>query len=166
MSVKKTIAIVGATENPGKEIANQFAFSGYRLLLVSNDINKLKQLTADIAVRKPKAEIDSIECVKDGCWEADIIILAVSYDKIKEVARLMKEVATQKIVVTILGEEGIETELKKILPHSKLVKVSGILQSKEIMVGGEDNTVNEEISLIFNEAGYHTTIENHSLRSN
>lgn len=162
----KTIAIVGATENPGKEIADQFAFTGYRLLLVSNDIIKLQQLTADIAGRKPKAEIEAIECVKDGCWEADIIILAVSYDKTEEVAKLMKEVATQKIVVVVSNGEEVETCLKKNLPYSKLVRVSGILNSKEILISGEDDAVNEEISEIFDQAGYHTTIGDHSLQSN
>lgn len=162
----KTIAIVGATENPGKEIANQFAFTGYRLLLVSNDAVKLQQLTEDIAARKPKAEIDTIECVKDGCWEADIIILAVSYNKTEEVAKLMKEVATQKIVVIVSDEEGMKACLKKNLPYSKLVKVSGFQQSKEVLISGEDNSINEEISQIFNHAGYNTTIENHSLQSN
>jgi 8-hydroxy-5-deazaflavin:NADPH oxidoreductase len=103
---------------------------------------------------KPTAEIDTIECVKDGCWEADIIILVVASHEEKMVAEMMKEVATQKIVVSISGEENEHEELQKILPYSKLVYVSNILESKKIFISGKDKEANEEISIIFLNAGY------------
>ena len=155
MSVKKTIAIVGATEKNGTEITTRFAQTDYRLLLVSNDINKLTQLSKNISENKPKAEIDSIECVKDGCWEADIIILAVPSHEEKIVAEMMKEVATQKIVVSMSCQESQNIELQHLLPYSKLVKISGISQSKDISIEGNDEEANEEISNIFQNAGYH-----------
>ncbi|MEO5649295.1 MAG: NAD(P)-binding domain-containing protein [Ginsengibacter sp.] len=158
MSAQKTIAIVGATGNPGNEIACQFAFTGYRLLLISNDISKLIQLKEGITCKEPKAEIDAIECVKDGCWEADIIILAVAVHEEKEVAEMMKEVATQKIVVDVSNEEKAGEYLQQILPYSKLVMVSGNLSAKEMVISGEDGEVNEEIAEIFNQAGYYSTI--------
>lgn len=157
MSVKKTIAIVGATEKSGIEITSQFAFTDYRLLLVSNNMIQLTQLLKNIRGKKPTAEIDTIECVKDGCWEADIIVLAVPASNEKEVAEMMKEVATQKMVVSISGEKN--EVLQQILPYSKLVKVSNILQSKEIFISGKDEEANEEILKIFLDAGYQPTIE-------
>jgi 8-hydroxy-5-deazaflavin:NADPH oxidoreductase len=160
MSVKKTIAIVGATEKNGTEITTRFAQTDYRLLLVSNDISKLTQLSKNISENKPTAEIDSIECVKDGCWEADIIILAVPSHEEKIVAEMMKEVATQKIVVSISCEESQNVELRHLLPYSKLVKVSGTLQLNNISIEGDDNEANEEIVNIFHSAGYHAVIAN------
>ena len=158
MSVKKTIAIVGATEKEGTEITNQFARTDYRLLLVSNDTNQLTQLLKNITAKKPTAEIDTIECIKDGCWEADIIILAVAPSEENKVAELIKEVSTQKIVVTISDVKNVNNVLQKILPYSKMVSISIGFQSKEIFITGEDNEANEEVLTAFNHAGYHATI--------
>ena len=160
MSVKRTIAIVGATENAGIDLTTQFSDTDYRLLLVSNDADQLAQLSKMITQKKPKAEIDTIECVKDGCWEADIIILAVPSHQEKEVAEMMKEVATQKIVISLSDDENEYGALGRLLPYSKLVKVGNILQSKEICISGNDQEANKEIVNIFQQAGYHPSITN------
>jgi len=152
MAVKKTIAIVGATEKAGAEIAERFSFMPYRLLLVSNNEEELSELFREISKHNPTAEIDTIGCVKDGCWEADIIILAVAGCEEKHAAEMMKEVATQKIVVA-LSNAGVE----QVLQHSKIVTVTGDLFSNEIFITGNDEAVNEEIVKIFNQAGYDTS---------
>ena len=149
MAVKKTIAIVGATEKEGIRIANQFACMPYRFLFISNKIIELEEITNNILEKNPDAEIEILECVKEGCWEADIIILAVPAEQNQKVAGLIKEVATQKIVVEISDKEKDVNELRTILPYSKLVRVSGNFQLKEMVIDGEDNTVNEEIKEIF-----------------
>ena len=154
MSVKKTIAIVGATESKASDIVYQFAKSDFRLLLISNDVTSLSLLSENIMSTNPQAEIDFVECVKDGCWEADVIILATSFDEEKYVAELMKEVATQKIVVSISDERNSHDALQQILPHSKLVKVSFTFHSNAILVSGFDEEANSEISEIFEKAGY------------
>jgi predicted dinucleotide-binding enzyme len=154
MSVKKTIAIVGATEKTGREIANRFMQADYRLLLVSNNKDQLDYLSATINDKKPKAEIDSIDCVKDGCWEADIIVLTLPFYEEKKAAEMIKEVATQKIVVSISDDENINGTLQQLLPYSRLVKVSDILNSKKIFISGDDEIANEEVSTIFKLAGY------------
>jgi predicted dinucleotide-binding enzyme len=158
MSVKKTIAIVGATEKTGKIIAEKFSSLPYRLLLISNDSNELQKLSQDISGKRPVAEIDTIDCVKDGCWEADIIILAVAHCDENEAVEKMKEVATQKIVAEVSNKNDPAKDLQKMLPYSKLVKVSGDFDSEEVDISGEDEAVNEEISSIFNQAGFHSAI--------
>lgn len=155
MSVKKTIAIVGATEKTGREIAMGFMQADYRLLLVSNNKDQLDYLSTSINDKKPKAEIDSIDCVKDGCWEADIIILTLPFYEEKKAAEMIKEVATQKIVVSISDDENINETLQQLLPYSRLVNVSGISNSKKIFISGDDEEANEEVSTIFKRAGYH-----------
>ena len=154
MAHKKSIAIIGATEKNGEEIATQLSQGEYDLLLISNDKEALDHLSEKMKARPSKAEIYFIECVKDGCWEADIIILAVSHNEEKELAKLMKEVATQKIVVDFSNEENAGNELCSILPYSKLVKISGDFTSKEILISGNDEAANKEISEIFIQAGY------------
>lgn len=160
MAVKKTIAIVGATETNGRRIANQFACMPYRLLFISNKIDELEKLANLISKKYPEAEIESLECVKDGCWEADIIIMAVSSEESQKVAELIKEVATQKIVVEISEKEKCLNELRQTLPYSKLVMVSGNFKEKEIVVSGDDGSVTEEIKNIFCQAGYKATKSN------
>ena len=85
-------------------------------------------------------------------------MLAVPCAEKKGVAELMHEVATQKIVVVFSNEERDAEELSKFLPYSKLVRVSGDIHTKSIIINGNDEAVNEEISEIFNEAGYHVSI--------
>lgn len=160
--MKKTIAIVGATKNPGKAIVKKFASMPYRLLLISNEVSELNNLRSEMSAMHPEAEIEALDCVKDGCWEADIIILAVPAENMKQVAERIKEVATQKIVVEIFTENDIREEVSKILPYSKLVNISQGLQS-EIIISGDNNTVNEEISMIFKQAGYNRVIIESSL---
>ncbi|MGN6530328.1 MAG: NAD(P)-binding domain-containing protein [Ginsengibacter sp.] len=148
MAVKKTIAIVGATEKAGAQIVKRFSCTPYRLLLVSDNAEQLSRLFEDISKQNPTAEIDTVECVKDGCWEADIIILAVDRCDEKHTAEMMKEVATQKIVVALSN-----AELEQLLPYSKVVSILDI-SAGEIIISGKDVTVNEEIVKIFNQAGY------------
>jgi hypothetical protein len=162
MSVKKTIAIVGATEETGKIIAKSFSSLPYRLLLISNELNELQNLSQNILVKKPVAEIETIGCVKDGCWEADIIILSVPQCEEKDAVEKMKEVSTQKIVAEVSDESCPPKDLQKLLPYSKLVKISGDFDSKKIYIRGEDEAVNEEIISIFNQAGFSIkSISNH-----
>ncbi|MEO9003362.1 MAG: NAD(P)-binding domain-containing protein [Ginsengibacter sp.] len=157
---KKTIAIVGATEIKGMEIAFLFTENGYRLLLISNNTEKLSHLSESITAGSPNTEIDTLECVKDGCWEADVIILAVTCSEEYLVAGLIKEVATQKIVVSVSNERNLHEDLQQILPYSRLVKIIFIPDSKEIIIKGNDEEANEEISEIFKHAGYSSTISN------
>ena len=159
MGVKKAIAIVGATETAGRVIVNQFASMPYRLLLISHQPEKLNELTEKINKQYPGAEIESLECVKDGCWEADIIIIAVEAAEEKKVAELIKEVATQKIVLVVSQNENECKELEKVLPYSKIVKAFINQEKKEIFLSGSCETVNEEISKIFIQAGYNTILQ-------
>lgn len=159
MAIKKTIAIVGATETAGRAIVDQVAFMPYRLLLISHQPEKLKELTEKITKKYPGAEVESLECVKEGCWEADIIIIAVEAAEEKKVAELMKEVATQKIVVVVSQNENECKELDKVLPYSKIVKAFINLGKKEIFLSGSGETVNEEILEIFKQAGYNTILQ-------
>jgi predicted dinucleotide-binding enzyme len=150
--MKKTIAIVGATEKNGKEIVMKLAPMPYRLLLISNELTELDRLKNNLSLKHPYAETEALDCIKDGCWEADIIILAVPPEAKQEVAERIKEVATQKIVVNVFNSKDNSLELKKILPYSKLVGVSG--NFPELKIHGDDKTVNEEIQQIFNLAGF------------
>ena len=135
MQTKQSIAIVGATGSMGAAISEALAKGPFRLLLHAPKKDKLKTLTQKIRKAFPSAEVEAIDCSFNASWEADIIILAVPYDVEKELALKIKQVANQKIVVSISnplnhsydrlvtapGSSAAE-ELQKLLPNSKVVK--------------------------------------------
>ena len=119
----------------GAAISKSLARGHYRLLLCSTQQQKAETLVAEIKAANPEADVEAIDCSEQACWEADIIIAAVPYHAEKEVAAKIREVANQKIVVSIanpLNEtyDGLLTapdtsaaeELQKLLPNSKVIK--------------------------------------------
>lgn len=135
MHTKQTITIIGSTGNMGAAIARSLAKGPYRLLLIANNKEKLATLINDIKSKNPGADVETIDCSVDGSWEADIIIAAVPYSAEKEIAEKIREVANQKIVISIAnpmnetydslvtpaGSSAAE-ELQKLLPNSKVIK--------------------------------------------
>ena len=85
--------------------------------------------------------------MRDGCWEADIIILDISDDEQQEVVELIKEVATQKIVVSFSENEN--NELQALLKYSKVVKVFNAINSPALSFWGKDQDAVLEASGIF-----------------
>jgi hypothetical protein len=135
MAARKTIAIIGASGDMGSAIAKSLINSDYRLLLMSREKSKLAKLATYLKRKTSTAEVDIIDCEKEACWEADIILLAVPYSVEEEVAKKIREVATQKVVISIsnplnenydhiITAQGTSSaeELQNVLPHSKVVK--------------------------------------------
>ena len=119
----------------GSAISKSIAKGPYRLLLKATKQEWLDELVKEIRAEQPDAEVEAVVCSTEASWEADIIILAVPYAAEKEVVAKIKEVANQKIVISIanpLNEtyDGLVTapgtsaaeELQKLLPNSKVIK--------------------------------------------
>jgi len=125
--VKKTIAIIGAGAEMGAAIADKLSERNYRLLLVSNEIDHKFQIVQNIKQNNLNTEVEIVDCAKEGCWEADIIILALPYHKLKKVIEKINEVVTQKIVVIISDENESSfsynkaQKLQQLLPYSTIV---------------------------------------------
>lgn len=168
MAVKKTIAIIGASGQTGAAIANKLAAANCRLLLLSNGNDESSQLSNYIKGEIPGAEVEVTDCVKDGCWEADIIFLPGPYQKDKEAIEKVREVATQKIVVCF-SNPGFNTsfvpheagELQRSLPYSKVVAVFNDPLSMEAFLTGDDGEAVEIIAGILRTAGYHLSGTGH-----
>lgn len=131
MAVKKTIAIVGATSKAGSALAKKLAFEPFRILIISQDQHRLSELEDAIKTTSPQAEVEKIDCIKEACWEADIIILAVDPVTQRDASEKIKQVATQKIVMHFIDEDISDIlqiqsaeELKAALPYSKIFTVN------------------------------------------
>jgi 8-hydroxy-5-deazaflavin:NADPH oxidoreductase len=183
MATKKTIAIIGATGHMGSAIAKSLAKGNYRLLLFAHDQAKVQELIDEIKSTNVDADLDSMGCPFDASWEADIIIPAVNYQVEKEVAERIKEVATQKIVISIsnpLNEQydGLITsantsaaeELQQYLPDSKVVKAFNtvfaadftqtVIDGKlvDVLIAGNDEESVRAVSDVVADAGFNPVV--------
>ena len=183
MATKNTIAIIGASGNMGSAIAKNLAKGNYRLLLFANQKEKIQRLSNEIKKLNPSADIDCVGCPFDASWEADIIIPAVPYTMEEEVAEKIKQVATQKIVVSIsnpLNENynGLLTspdrsaaeELQNYLPDSNVVKAFNtvfasdfsqpVIDGKQVdsFIAGNDQESLQTVSELVSATGFNPVI--------
>ncbi len=121
----KTIAIVGAANKEAENILKVLLRANCHLLLLASDQIELRQISKVLKKEKPVAGISLIDCIRDGCWEADVVVIAVPVEKEKEVAERVKEVVTQKIVISMKIADTIPgIKLQQLLPFSKVVHAS------------------------------------------
>ena len=179
MNTKQTIAIIGATGSMGSAISKSLAKGTYRLLLCANQSDKARALAQEIKKDNPAADVESLDCTVNASWEADIIISAVPYHAEKDVVSKIKEVANQKIVISIanpLNEtyDGLVTapdtsaaeELQKLLPHAKVVKAfnttfaadfsTPVIAGKQVdaFIAGNDEDALETVKELVSTAGF------------
>jgi 8-hydroxy-5-deazaflavin:NADPH oxidoreductase len=182
MKTKQTIAVIGATGSMGSAISKNLSKGDYRLLLCGNDGEKLQNLATDLK-KNAVAEVDTLDCSVNASWEADIIIVAVPYEADKEVAEKIRQVANQKIVVSIANPlnstyDGLLTapdtsaaeELQKLLPNSKVVKAfnttfaadfaAPVIAGKQVdaFVAGSDKESVETVSGLVKVAGFNPIV--------
>jgi NADPH-dependent F420 reductase len=183
MATKKTIAVIGATGDMGCAFVKALANSNYRLLLMSRDKNKVGKLSANLKEKNPAADVEVVECEREACWEADIILMAVPYEAEREVAEKIREVTTQKVVIdlsnplnekydrliTAPGTSAAE-ELQKELPNSKVVKAfntifstdftQALKESKQIktFIAGDDQEAVQTVSDMATAIGFEPVV--------
>lgn len=148
MAVKNIIAVIASTKEKAKAIVQKVSNKNCRILLVSKHKDEYLQLHTEIQSQYPALELDTIDCMKDGCWEADIIMLNVSEDEEKEVAEMIREVATQKLVISFSdsGKGCSEENLQKLLSHSRVIKVSG--SGNMEITGNDEDAIHTAYSLL------------------
>lgn len=183
MNTKQTIAVIGASGNMGSAISKSLSKGNNRLLLFANEKEKVEAVVNDIKSSNASADVEALECPTNASWEADVIILAVPFQAEKGLAERIKEVANQKIVISIanpLNEtyNGLVTspntsaaeELQKLLPNSKVVKAfnttftadftTPVIDGKQVdafVAGNEEEAVNT-VSELVKTAGFNPIV--------
>ncbi|SIQ98931.1 NADPH-dependent F420 reductase [Pontibacter lucknowensis] len=183
MKTIQTIAIIGASGNMGAAISKSLAKGNYRLLLCANDLDKVQAVAEEIQSNQPAASVEAVDCSVDASWEADIIIAAVPHDAEREVAQKIKEVANQKIVISIANPlndsyDGLVTapytsaaeELQKLLPNAKVIKAfnttfaadfaTPVIDGKQAdaFVAGNDEEALQTVSELVSTAGFNPIV--------
>ena len=183
MEVKQTVAVFGANGNMGSAITKSIAKGPYRLLLISNDAEKLQKLQSDIVKEFPDTEAEAIQTLIDARWKADIFILAVPYSSEAEIVPEIKDLADGKIVISITNPinkdlTGLVTqpdtsaaeELQKLLPKSKVVKAfnttfaadftNPVIDGKQVdcFIAGDDEKSVQTVSELIKTAGFNPIV--------
>ena len=183
MEAKQTVAIFGASGSMGSAITKSIAKGPYRLLLISNDADKLQKLQSDFLKESPDAETEVIQALIDARWKADIFILAVPYAAEAEIVAEIKDLAEGKIVISITNPinndlSGLVTqpgtsaaeELQKLLPQSKVVKAFNttfaadfthpVIDGKQVdsFIAGDDEEAVKTVSELVKTAGFNPIV--------
>ena len=183
MQTKRTIAIIGASGNMGSAIAKSLAKGNDRLLLFSKELDKVEALKVAIISEYPLADVDGMTCPMHASWEADIIILATPYEAQAEIADSIRQVANQKIVISIANplnasydalvtnpETSAAEELQALLPHAKVVKAftttleadfpAPVIDGKRVdaFIAGNDEEALKTASELVSTAGFNPII--------
>jgi 8-hydroxy-5-deazaflavin:NADPH oxidoreductase len=183
MQTKQTISIIGASGSMGSAISKSLAKGNYRLLLKGTSQEELEVLVKEIKSKNPGADVEAAVCPTDASWESDIIVLAVPFEAEKEIAEKIREVANQKIVISIANPlnqtyDGLVTgpdtsaaeELQKLLPNSKVVKAfnttfaadfsTPVIDGKQVdaFIAGNDEDANQSVAELVRTAGFNPII--------
>jgi len=166
MAGKKAIAVIASENQAAVKIVNKLAGGNYRILLISKDKNPFTKLAAKVKKNYPNAELIIQDCAKDGCWEADIIVLAIAAFEVKEVAAMIRDVATQKIVIVVdvneKNKENIIADLKILLPYSKVAGYSNSSNYSTTFFENDDRKDLEQVLDLLNSEGNGIQKNNHS----
>lgn len=179
MNTRQTIAVIGATGNMGSALAKSLSKGNYRLLLYASDQEKTSALADQIKSENATADIEILTCSVEASWEADIIISAVPYEAEKQVAEKIREMANQKIVISIANplngsydglvvaaETSAAEELQKLLPNSKVVKAFNTTfaadfstpvingQTVDAFIAGDDEDAIQTVSELVQTVGF------------
>lgn len=162
---KQTVAIIGAAGTIGSAIAKHIAGGNYRVLLVDKTHQKLSALSNEIRRYHPKADFEQKDCAYDCSWEADIIILAVACGQEKEMAYKIRDVVTQKIIVSLPNQKNTQA-LQQALPHSRIVKMADLpfIESDEqhfnktekpaVHISGDDSDALDTVAELVENSGF------------
>lgn len=183
MQTKQTITIIGASGNMGSAIAKSLCKGNYKLLLYTDKHDKVERLLQEINQNNPLADAEAVACSFNASWESDIIIAAVPFGAEREVADRIREVANQKIVISITNPlnqtyDGLITpddtsaaeELQKLLPNSKVIKAfntnfaadfsAPVINGQQVdsFIAGNDKDALQAVAELVSTAGFNPII--------
>lgn len=129
------IAFSGALSPANILFLKHLAEKGNRLL-IANSKNFSEDIITKFQQQTPDVEIEITTCLRDSCWEADIIILSSEIADDNQVLKNISEVATQKLVLCISEGNNYEdfNKLEQFLSHSKLALVRLNSQKREARI--------------------------------
>lgn len=180
----KTIAIIEATSEMGSAITRSLSKSPkLRLLLVSDDHSRLRELRTEIAAYKSDDEVCATGCAREAPWAADIIVVATRNLDEKSVADKIRDFANGKVVISTSNpmvdayynchrfeNTSAAEELQNLLPLSKVVKAFNTMvpndftaqhdneKLADVFISGDSNDAVETVSEVVTSAGFNSVV--------
>lgn len=157
--MRKTLAILGDAGEFLPEVMKGLMQQDLQLLFVSEDDEKNSDLMAGLGQTEAIAEVEFTSCERDGCWEADIIVITQPGKFSSALLERLKEVATQKVVLAVYDNKlNLDNSLlQQLLSHSKVVLLLVDSQEKKFSVFGNDPEAGDRVQKLFSGAGYDFT---------
>jgi pyrroline-5-carboxylate reductase len=159
VAAKKTIAILTEDVGMAGNLVNMISTEKFRIVFVTENARKFKSVAAEIAEKNQAAEVEIMNCAREGGWEADLILLATTPFKESAIANAIREVAIQKMVISVKRSDSNQNtsckKLEKLLPHSRVVLAQINWPSPEIVLSAIDEETLQIASEIFESGGYH-----------
>ena len=154
--VKKTIAILGNNKGIFPNVMQVLMKQNLRLLFVSENEAKKLEISRQPEFQNATAEVEFLSCERDGCWEADMIVLVEPDISSASLVEKIKEVATQKIVLVASEGKALndEPDLRELLPWSKVVEIKRNPGEKEFSLCSKDPEAKAEVKKLFEASGY------------
>lgn len=154
--MKKTMTVLGDTGGFFPEGMKVLMKQDLRLLFVSEDEIRNCKLKSRLEHTETVAEVEFTSCERDGCWEADMILVTQPEKVFSAMFERIKEVATQKIVLAVYdNREKLDNSiLRQVLPHSKVVLLLVDSQKKEFSVFGDHPETKDEVQELFSGTGF------------
>jgi len=133
MLTQQTIVLIGSGCT-GKILAGVLSDSDYVVLLCDESFPKAVALATEVVRYAPGSRVEAMECIFDGAWEADIVILALPLAMQLQLAHRIKEVVNQKILLIVNDEEeglvkdpasmaGHQQQLLQLLPNTAIFQL-------------------------------------------
>lgn len=166
MVVKESIACIVGAKNTHWNLLKKLAQTPLHLLFVPDGKTTKDEVLKELEVEKTQAEIDWVNCAKEGCWEADMIAFMNFPEIAPDLMDRIKEVATQKIVLYIStsiekSEQQVFSNiqvknLRETLPYSKIVGVLISEDETQTAITGNDREALDVVAALFDTVGYRT----------
>ena len=167
MSDRKTIAIAGPSATRITPLISRFVQLKHRVLLVSDQEDKLERACERIRQGNQGAGVETVHCMKDGCWEADMIIIPADIENPELLAEKIKEVATRKTVVVVSElvnrnpvPQATADLLEQKLPYSPVIRLYFSVSLMESIIYGDNQEALAEVNELIRSAGFRTSIWN------
>jgi len=142
MPAKRTIAIIGMGKT-GVSIAFGLSGGNERVLLSDKNFNTAQLVVEQLQQADRFYDVEAIDCSYTAAWEADIIILTICTNELKGVADYIREVSTQKLIVSFTNTyeenagnmkatDSCPEELAQLFPYSKIISAFLDVKCKKI----------------------------------
>ena len=160
---KQTIAIAGAERKMGSLVTRKLLHLGQYRILILTEGGAPVSLPQEWRMPNAGTGPEIVDCLKDGCWEADMIVLDIPVASIQEAADKIREVSTQKIIFVVSGDpeeaaDPAET-WRNLLPNAKTVVALNLLNSTATPLDRTDEESLDSIGAIAGSLGLETIIQ-------